>query len=240
MPHVLRIPADATVSTIARAISGVRAQRIALLVAPGAGTDLADPVALQLLRTLCDELGKDVAVIGGNERLRAAAVAVGFAAAISLDDWKTDPELPAVRPTAGGAQPSEQRTRGRLYRRRKQPQQPQQWEGVHALPDDGGVWDEDEVDYWEDELPAYVQALMQTEGSFPGLHDETPAERARRPRITRPLRELSEDEALRLADESHEERMTLTIRDTAGHAAVHSSTGERGHGGSGHAEPPAP
>lgn len=106
MPHVLRVPSDVTLEAIRSALAAVRTQRVAVIFPLGRPSRIGTAETMQDLHSYALVLGKDVIMIGGDPHLRAAAVAAGFAAATSLEEWEeTQPELRAVTVRGGPTRP---------------------------------------------------------------------------------------------------------------------------------------
>jgi hypothetical protein len=203
VPHVLSPRRDATLAEIESAIARARAARIALAFPLGQAATIADPAALRDLRERCDAAGKQVVVVGGDETLRASAVAAGFVAVTSLDEDVADAPAAELPPIAS----------------------PEAWEVAEArfaVLQRGSVTrplalrgDEDD-ELPVEEPPEYVRRLIAVEGTYARpREDETPAVR-RGPRFTRKLEPLDDDEVTRRAAEAHEETITGLIRDTGG------------------------
>jgi hypothetical protein len=192
--HVLHLRAEASLPAIQATLSHTRAKCIALVFPLGQPPAVDTGALLSSLVMHCRVSDADMAIIGGDERLRASAVAAGFAVATTLDEWETS-SLPAVRAPRGHPGP-----------------QDDDWE----KPRLSLVGDHDDrapVDDWDDEPPEYVIELMEMGGTYPGprllpqaasLHDHAPED---------------DDESYHHTAErydTYEATMTDTIRDTAG------------------------
>jgi hypothetical protein len=99
MPHVIHVSAQASIASIQVALAGTRARDIGLAFPLGrpcvAGTD----AGMYGLRAHCLALQKNVVILGGDEHLRAVAVASGFPAATSLAEWEAAlPRIAAAPP----------------------------------------------------------------------------------------------------------------------------------------------
>lgn len=196
MPYLLHLRADTSLSTIQMALGRVRPRDIALVFPYGMQVALASDVdfaALHSLQSFCEALGKDVVIIGGDEALRAAAVASGFAAATSLDAWKGASGARFPRPASSAAGEDDE------------------WNTPLALVNIEA--DEEEVDF--DVLPEYVQQLLEDGQEFTGPRDQDEALQARIKHDIHPLEE-GDDDVASIASEYYEEGMTSTIRGTSG------------------------
>src|SRR5579859_4440566 len=101
-----RLHSAATLRAIAAAIGRTRGHSIAVIFPSTPPPELAEgEEALAALRAHADRLGKHVVVVGGDETLRARAVAAGFPVATSLEEWQTDEhEALAGGPSGGSAE----------------------------------------------------------------------------------------------------------------------------------------
>ncbi|HET8907557.1 MAG TPA: hypothetical protein VFN11_11395, partial [Ktedonobacterales bacterium] len=94
MDDIIWLKPKSSYATVSAALTLSGGCRVALVVPTGERTCLDDDGVLSALHRRCQLLGKRVVIIGGDARLRALAVAAGFEAATSLDDWgETAPEL---------------------------------------------------------------------------------------------------------------------------------------------------
>jgi FAD/FMN-containing dehydrogenase len=201
-----RLHSAATFRAIAAAIGRTRARSIAVIFPSTPSAELAEgDEALPALRAYADRLGKQVVVIGGDEALRARAVAAGFPVATSLEEWQTDEhEALAGWPSAGSAGSWEAESVLVLP-------EPEQNMGA-AVP--------------REEMPEYVRRIRDLSGHYTGPLDAEPGQRGRLPRVTPritmplPAVELDADgdtgDAVRRAQERREERITRAIRRTGG------------------------
>lgn len=99
MDDIIWLKPKSSYATVSAALTLSGGRRVALVVPTGERACLDDDGVLSALHRRCQLLGKRVVIIGGDARLRALAVAAGFEAATSLDDWgETAPELYAPRP----------------------------------------------------------------------------------------------------------------------------------------------
>lgn len=200
MPYLLRLRADTSVSTIQEALAYIRPRDIAFIFPFGAPVALASEVDGGVLHTLhlfCETLGKDVVIIGGDETLRAAAVAAGFAAATSLDAWKGASGSRFPRPAP-------------LSEDEKDGPWPLSLSFVSAETDQETGQEAD-----SDELPEYVRQLLGDDQGYTGPRDRDVALEARIARTTHPLDD-DDDDIASIVSESYEDGITSTIRGTSG------------------------
>lgn len=215
MPHVLRVPSDVTPEAVRSALDGVRATRVALALPPGRPSRLGTSEVMQALHSYALVLGKELVIIGGDEHLRAIAVAAGFAAATSLDEWgETQPQLPAILARSGATGPLWELTDLAFVS--------DDWFAV-SLP--GAL----EYPY-TDEPPPYVQELlasgmtdMDDMDGIEGAGVSTPHSMTGSPSEAHEgalANDLDPDEmealALREAHEHYEEHITSAIRESGG------------------------
>lgn len=192
MPYLLQLRADTSFAAIQTALGRIRRRDIALIFPYGASVALvreAECTALHSLQRFCEALGKDVVIIGGDEALRAAAVASGFAAATSLDAWKGASGSRFLRPPSAQADEDD-------------------WISPLALVD---IEADQEADF--DVLPEYVQQLLGDAQEYTGPRDHDDALQAR---IAQDAQPLEDDDVASVASEHYEEGMTSTIRGTSG------------------------
>lgn len=191
--HVLHLPATSSLASVRAALACYESCE-ALLVLPSCGADaLCQPEALAALRAFCREQEIDAVFIGGDETLRAFAVAAGFAAATSIDAWQA--AAPEESPAAFV------------------PPSPEEWAAADAaLAAASGYHPGDAGSGWHADPPEYVMRLLDlsAEGGYSGPRDEPTTEEAERLRADAAA---SMDPLLR-AHYEYEERITATIRDT--------------------------
>ncbi len=84
--YMLRARAGAPLAAIQAQLSRLRADEIALELPLGESAVLAEGAALRQLALFCQSIGKRITIIGGDEILRARAVAAGFVVATALED----------------------------------------------------------------------------------------------------------------------------------------------------------
>ena len=209
-----RLHSAATLRAIAAAIGRTRARSIAVIFPSTPSAELAEQEALPALRAHADRLGKHVVVVGGDETLRARAVAAGFPVATSLEEWQTDEhEALAGGPSGVFAESWEA-------------------ESVFVLPEPERNMG---ATVPREEMPEYVRRIRDLSGHYTGPLDVEPERTGQTgqtgqtgrlpritPRITMPLPpvELDPDgdtaDAVRRAQERREERITRAIRRTGG------------------------
>ncbi|HEV8191724.1 MAG TPA: hypothetical protein VGP82_09605 [Ktedonobacterales bacterium] len=88
MFQVLRFRAESSYAVINAALTLHPARTLALVFAAGVHPLIAESGQLATLFVRAHAIGKDVTIVGGDTELRASAVAAGFAAATTLDDWR--------------------------------------------------------------------------------------------------------------------------------------------------------
>jgi len=99
MDDIIWLQPKSSYATVSAALTLASGRKVALVFPVGETTCLHNAATLTALHSRCHLLGKEVVVIGGDALLRARAVAAGFQAATTLDDWgETGPELYAVGP----------------------------------------------------------------------------------------------------------------------------------------------
>lgn len=190
--HVLHLPATSSLASVREALARFESCE-ALLVFPTRGAvELARMAALAALWAFCREQEIDAVFIGGDETLRAAAVAAGFAAATSIDAWRAV----ALEESPALVHPSEA-----------------EWAAADAaLVAASGQHPGDSGSGWHADPPEYVMRLLVlgAEGGYSGPRDEPTAEEAERLRAE----DAAATDPLLCAHYEYEERMTATIRDT--------------------------
>jgi hypothetical protein len=88
MFQVLRFRADSSFAVINAALTLHPAHTLAMVFPAGICPQIATSGQLNTLFARTQMLGKEVTIVGGDTELRVAAVAAGFAAAATVDDWK--------------------------------------------------------------------------------------------------------------------------------------------------------
>lgn len=200
MPHVIRVRAHASSAAIHAAVAGARAHDVALAFPLGVPCLAGTAEAMHGLHAQCLALQKDVLILGGDQHLRAAAVAAGFPAATSLAEWEaTQPRLDIVTPPVGNASAN--------------------WEQPYlSLVPFADEWDRDRdpFDPFDDMPPNFVLELMARDGVY-GAPDETDIYDVRHEA------EPSAEDELLAAHERYEEHITRAIRHTGGLSLAPSS-----------------
>ena len=227
MTHHVRVAAGTRAAEVCRALARAPESDVAVILPLGVAAALTAGDELRQLADYCAAQGKRIVLIGGDEALRARAVAEGFAAATSLQEWETSkhravhparglfgvrraritrvlpdlPLLPDLRPAA--APPASREDSGELY----------------AI---GGG-----------DPPAYVADIAAEDGTLadPDRHEQVPTIPLRRSRRAERLeaaqRERQEAEALARTSQQYEDQVTSAIRSGAGagYAPPTASTG---------------
>lgn len=207
MFRVLRFHETTTLADVSRAIQRTLARRIALVFPSGMRARWADAGWMEAIATLCTEAGKAATIVGGDELLRAWAVASGLPAAVSVEDWR------AMR---AGAEQS-----WRISRRRALPVR------LTLVPSQpvADTHDDDDADLltYEAEPPEFVRELLSLHGrdvAQGSVAIGTPGQ-PRRPFVVVPrpstiAYDLDTSDAVRAKWEHDEEHLTATIRATSG------------------------
>lgn len=211
MVYVVQLEPSTSVSAAMAAVARAPAEELALAFPFGAACALAREEQLAALQTHCEALGKQVAIIGGDEMLRAQAVAAGFGAATSVDEWETSRHravrlvnklLAPVKRAPGDLAPGAADLR------------------VVAEPDP--IDDASDLyDFVGEDPPRYVAELVSAgDSDATPRHDDVPTIPLQWARTTRRLRERLRDAAdaaaLERAHQAYEEQLTDAIRATGG------------------------
>jgi hypothetical protein len=219
MVYTVQCASGATGAAIRSALARTSADEVALVFPLGEACALADAAELAALHEHCQALGKRVVAIGGDQEFRALAVAAGFAAATSLEEWETSKHK-AVR-----------RRRITLGPKRRQraelegPPTPGQVSVVRAQATIAEEGDGDLYDPVGDDPPRYVAKLVAADEALSSTDRlaAIPTIPLQRGRITRRLEELrreaAEAAAVDRAQQAYEEQITETIR-TSGEAGT--------------------
>lgn len=226
MVRVLAVQPGTALADIEAALARTRARRVALSFPARRAAQLADEQLLRALATVCGRLGKQVLIVGGDDTLRALAVAAGFAVATSLDDDEP-PSSPSRGPVGSPSVGAWEEAEATFVVQRA---------ARATLP---LRLDDDPAGDLADEPPDYVRHLLERSDAYPGPRDDDTAPTRRVPRVTRPLEPLDDDELLRFENESHEDRVTRAIRHTGGLTSSPRWLAPRNNGG-GRAGPGAP
>ena len=204
MVHRISLAADAHLDAVRAAIERASAHELALIFPLGVHCVLASADTLTTLYEVCAALEKDVIIIGGDGALRASAVAAGFAAATSLDEWETDKHRAValaedMRADAGGTGAG--RESGYLY-----VLQPETDDAEPGLYEPAG---DDPPQYVADLLPPDDTPTVERYAKVPTIpRVPTPAE-LRRDEAKREAAQTAAQERAQLA---YEERITEAIR----------------------------
>ena len=193
MPHIIRMPADASAAAVRLALAGARARDIALVFPLGAPCVAGTSEAMREMYLHALTLQKDVVILGGDGHMRATAVAAGFPAATSLAEWEaTQPRLVTI------ISPS------------RQPEA--EWDipqlsivppEVERLPT------RDPFDPFDDVPPEFVLELMALDGAYGACDTGDQPD-------TGTDAEAPDEDELRNAYEQYEEHITRAIRHTGG------------------------
>ena len=200
--QVLSLRPEAPAAAIQSSLAQARARQVMLVFPLGLRPRLADAGALRTLAAYCEQARKRVTIIGGDETLRALAVAAGFAVATSLEDAvarETEDE-PSRRRSLPSREAWEQAYARFSAARGPRTTLPLSLEGEPAL----------------DEPPDYVRRLLEEDGAYAVPRAGSAPGVPRAGRITRKLPAISEEDASRTAYEAREDAMTAAIRGTGG------------------------
>ena len=192
MDDIVRLKPKSSYATLSAALALTSGRRVALVFPLGERTCLHDTPLLDTLRTRCRLLGKEVIIIGADAWLRAHAVAAGFHAATTLEDWgDTAPEHRSMRPPQTG-HPARQARQPRAAA-----SSPRLWLVTARYADTRAS---DEGDTWVSEPPEYVIEIRET------FSDQPPV--IRPPIISLPLLSVAPDES----DDDHDDHITASER----------------------------
>lgn len=219
MLYAIRVSPNTTIDTILAALRHTREEEVALVFPIGTSTALAN--GLETLYERCRAHGKYVVVIGGDEVLRASAVAAGFAAATTLAEWEADhrraPRFPHL---------SWKPRRGKVTAPLPEPSIFLVWSHLSAERED------DPDDLYEiigDDPPDYVADLVAADEELSPPHRHAgittvPLPRDRRThRLAERRRDAVEAAAVERAHLDYEEHLTRTIRVTGVPMLAHTS-----------------
>jgi hypothetical protein len=191
MDDIVRLKPKSSYATLSAALALTSGRRVALVFPLGEPTCLHDTALLDTLRSRCHLLGKEVIIIGADAWLRAHAVAAGFHAATTLEDWgDTAPEHHSMRPPQTG-QPARQ------VRQPRAASSPRLWLVTSRYADTRAS---DERDIWVSEPPEYVIEIREA------FSDRSPVTRP--PIISLPLLSIAPDEN----DDDHDDHITASER----------------------------
>jgi hypothetical protein len=212
MIHTIQLRPDTSREAAQAVLDRTQAEDVALAFPSGERCTLAREGELEALYQHCQALSKRVVIIGGDEMLRAYAVAAGFAAATSVEEWETAKHR-AVRP------PARTWKLGVRLTGAPAPRPPE----LQLVPgrDEPARDSADLYDVIGEDPPHYLAALVAHDGalSSPGRHASVPTIPLARARTTRRLSETVRDqreaEALERAHQEYEEKLTEAIRSSA-------------------------
>jgi hypothetical protein len=227
MLYAIRVSPSTTIDSILAALRHSRDEEVAVVFPTGTSTTLDGD--LETLHERCRALGKYVVVIGGDELLRASAVAAGFAAATTVAEWEADhrraPRFPHL---------SWKPRRGKVTTPLLEPPIYLVW----SHPSDGRADERDDQreddsgDLYEligEDPPDYVVNLVAADEELSPPHrlagiTTVPLPRDRRTlRLAERLRDAVEAAAIDRAQQEYEEHLTRTIRVTGAPALARSS-----------------
>lgn len=197
MPRIIPVPARASIAAIRAALAGARGREIALAFPLGIPCVAGTSEAMRELLVLSRALHKDVVILGGDEHLRAVAVAAGFPAATSVAEWEAaTPRPPAMR-----------------YPRRNDDAGDHQELPPLSLVsrDDARALCDDPFEPFNELPPEFVLELMARDGAY-----GAPSADEDREAGIYPDDDATDEDELRAAHERYEERITRAIRHTGG------------------------
>jgi hypothetical protein len=210
MVHAIRLEARARGAHVRKTLSRMSEREVALILPLGEPAALADPDELRALHEYCQAGKILVVIVGGDESLRAHAVAAGFAVATSLQDWESDKHA-AARPG-----------RNLLGLRRAKPTKKLAEEQSVRLVHTASAEERNDVYALDgDDPPRYVAELVADDETLTAPQRLTgiptiplvPTRRQRR--IAEAQRERAEADAIHQALQRYEEQITQTIRSSA-------------------------
>jgi hypothetical protein len=216
MIHLVRLDARARAAQVRKALERAPESDMAVILPLGGASALAEGDELRQLAGYCQAAGKQVVLIGGDEALRARAVAEGFAAATSLEEWETAKQraVHPVRRLLGLG-------RGRITRELPELVLPPDLRPASAVPtraeDSGELYAIGGGD-----PPEYVTEIVADDGALtdPDRHSQVPtiplrhSRRAQRQAAAQ--RERHEAEAITRTSLHYEDQVTSAIRSGAG------------------------
>nr|MBF6591883.1 hypothetical protein [Ktedonobacterales bacterium] len=192
-------------SRVGAALVLTPARRVALVFPLGQHTRIADVGVLAGLVARAHTLRKQATIVGGDAYLRACAVAAGFAATTTLDEWQ--------------ASESDASSTAHHARRRKRDAVMPALAIVEPENAPSGLGCDVVESAWELDPPEYVARLVP--------HDAEGAIRqgagvTTRPRLRalEPPSDVAAFESAQVASERHEEDISDTIRETSGFPLV--------------------
>jgi hypothetical protein len=216
MIHLVRMGAGARAAEVRRALARAPEDDVAVILPLGVPAALAGGEELAQLAGYCLAQGKRIVLIGGDETLRARAVAEGFAAATSVDEWETSEHraIHSVRRLLG-------MRRGRVTR--ELPDLPRLPDLRPAGAAPAGAEDSGELyAIGGGDPPEYVTDIVTEDGTLtdPDRHAQVPTiplhSSRRTHRLEAARRERQEAEAITRTSQQYEEQVTSAIRSGAG------------------------
>jgi hypothetical protein len=210
MIHLVRLDARARAAEARKALERAPESDVAVILPLGVAVALAEGDELGQLAGYCRADGKQIVLIGGDEALRARAVAEGFAAATSLEAWETDKHR-AVHPMRRLLGLGRGRITRVLPELRPADSPPAHLEDSGELYAVGG-----------DDPPEFVTDIVAEDSKLtdPDRHSHVPTIPLRRSRRAERLaavhRERQEAEARTRTDQHYEDQVTNSIRAGAG------------------------
>jgi hypothetical protein len=212
MTHLVRLRAGARAEEAQRALERAPVSDVAVILPLGVPVALAQGDELRQLAEFCQAQGKRIVLVGGDQALRAQAVAECLAAATSLDEWETSKQRegnPMRRLLGLG--------RGRVTRELPELTLPPDLRPA-AEPEDAS----DLYAIGGGDPPTYVADIVAEDEALadPDRHSQVPTiplKRSRRDqRREAAERERREAEAIARATQRHEDHLTGAIRSGAG------------------------
>lgn len=228
MVYTIQLEATASDEAVRAAVARAPRGEVALVFPWGQRCALGEAGQLEALYEACAGQDVQLVIVGGDQQLRAQAVAAGFAAATSLEEWETSKHR-AVR---GRRESTRQREREREQAGWGAPEM----RLVAIVPAEDAAEQDGQDLYTLDgeDPPDYVADLVAQER---GEEDDerhatvptVPLQRGRATRVlSETLRDRREAEALERAHQLFEERLTETIRQSGSPLAPPSGAGESG------------
>jgi hypothetical protein len=230
MVYTIHLEATANGETVRAVVARAPQGELALIFPWGRRCALSDGHQLEALYDLCAARGVLLVIVGGDQQLRAHAVAAGFAAATSIEEWETSKHR-AIR---ARREPVASRRHGRddmgwtnpamrvvAARRREADER----EDLYTL--DG----EDPPAYIADLLARERLTQLEDHANVPTIPLQHGLQRGRPTRVlNETIRDWEEAEALERMHQLFEERLTETIRRTTGPLTLpEDESGQGGH-----------
>jgi hypothetical protein len=213
MLYTVQLRPDTSREEAQTALARVASDEVGLVFPLGTRCVLASPDDLEALHAFTESLRKRAIIVGGDETLRACAVTAGFAAATSVAEWETSKHN-TVRPRHRLTWPGRRDTDGEVGEAAPLRRVLAAMHGGEDREDLYGPVGEDPPTYVADLMADEQDALMQRHAAVPTI--------PMRSRVTRRLAETlqaqAEARAMEQAHHAYEERVTATIRASAGPA----------------------